>query len=90
MGQDKSILSHTHIASTCTACLSYRDMEFIDDVLGLGGSDVLPFVEALCWFCSLSVSIGADDTVLNILSYFIQSKALYLYKHIFKKNPQDS
>lgn len=59
---------------TCTACRSYRDMEFMVDVRELGPD---AFVEALCWFCSPSASIRADDTVLNIFFHLIQSNPLY-------------
>lgn len=59
---------------TCTACRSYRDMEFMVDVRELGPD---AFVEALCWFCSSSASIRADVTVLNIFFHLIQSNPLY-------------
>lgn len=75
MGKDKFkvfSLSHTQY-STCTACLSYRDMEFIGDTLELG-PDVFPFVVALCWFCSPSASIGADDTEETSISQSLKPK----------------
>lgn len=47
------INGHTH---TCTACLSYRDMEFMAE--GRDGSDTgLPLVDPPCWFCSPFVSM---------------------------------
>ena len=42
-------------------------MEFIEDGLELG-PNVLPFVVALCWFCSPSASIGAGDPEETSLS----------------------
>lgn len=65
-------LTRTHY-STCTACLSYRDMEFIGDDLELG-PDVFPFVVALCWFCSPSASIGTDDIEETSISQSLKPK----------------
>lgn len=69
---------HTHTQartqySTCTACLSYRDMEFIGDALELGPG-VFPLVVALCWFCSPSASISADDTEETSISQSLKPK----------------
>lgn len=52
---------HAHL-HTCTACLSYRDMEFIGEGRELVPDAAFPLVEAPCWFCSPSVSMAAEET----------------------------
>lgn len=50
---------HTHPQLlTCTACLSYRDMEFIGEGREFTPDGVVPLVEP--WFWSPSVSITEE------------------------------
>lgn len=58
--QMNAVKAHTH-TPTCTACLSYRDMEFMGEGRELVPDAALPLVEAPCWFWSPSVSMAAED-----------------------------